>query len=133
MQQFTYLVLLFVWAAPVIALHWLVGAPELRRNARILVPAIAIPTIYLTLADGVAIGSGVWEISHELTVGWRVGSVVFEEAIFFFLTNVMVAQSILLFLLPEPRMRVWRLVKRLRGRADTPADVQSHGAQPNQG
>lgn len=104
-EHLTYLALLFGWAAPVIALHWIVGAAELRARFGLLAIAVLLPTVYLALADAVAIGSGVWSISEELTVGWRAGSLVFEEVIFFFLTNVLVAQSIVLFLSPSARDR----------------------------
>jgi lycopene cyclase domain-containing protein len=115
-ESFTYLALLFGWAAPVIALHWGVGAPELRARFKVLVVAVLVPTVYLTLADAVAIGSGVWSISEELTLGVRAGSVVLEEALFFFLTNVLVAQSIILFLAPSARARAWRFARRIGGR-----------------
>ena len=115
-ERLTYLALLIGWAAPVIALHWLVGAPELRSRFRVLALGVLLPTVYLTLADAFAIGSGVWSISEELTIGLRVGSLVFEEALFFFLTNVLVAQSVILFLAPSARARAWRMARGLMRR-----------------
>lgn len=106
-EHLTYMALLLGWAVPVIGLHWLVGAPELRAHRAVLLPGILVPTLYLSLADTVAIGSGVWEISRDLTIGVRVGGLVFEEVVFFFLTNVMVAQSMILFLSPTARARAW--------------------------
>ena len=114
MEQYTYLALLLGWALPVIALHWLVGAPELRRHVRLLIPAIALPTLYLATADAIAISAGAWHISERLTMGLRWRGLVFEEALFFVLTNVMVAQSVVLFLEPEPRARVRRWLGRWR-------------------
>lgn len=111
-EHLTYLALLFGWALPVIGLHWMVGAPELKAHRRVLLIGVLVPTTYLSLADAAAIGSGVWEISRELTVGVRIGGLVLEEIIFFFLTNVMVAQSMILFLSPSARRRAWE-----RGRA----------------
>lgn len=111
MERFTYLLLLAVWAAPVIALHWIVGAPELRRSSRLLLVAIFIPTAYLAAADAIAITSGAWHLSDRLTLGIRWKGWVLEETLFFLLTNIMVAQSILLFLDPKPRERVWRRIK----------------------
>src|SRR5688500_924463 len=110
-DRLTYLALLIGWAAPVIALHWIVGAPELRARWKLLAVAILIPTAYLSLADAFAIGHGVWSISENLTIGWRIGSLVFEEAVFFFLTNVLVAQSIILFLSPTARRRAGRMAR----------------------
>jgi lycopene cyclase domain-containing protein len=123
-EQFTYLALLLGWAAPIIALHWIVGAPELRARWRLLVPAIAIPTVYLSLADAAAIGSGIWAISEDLTVGWRIGSLVFEEVVFFFLTNVLVAQSTVLFLSPTARARADRMARSLLGRGPSRRGVR---------
>jgi 15-cis-phytoene synthase/lycopene beta-cyclase len=108
MEQYTYLALLLGWALPVIALHWLVGASELRGHARVLIPAIVLPTLYLATADAIAISAGAWHISDRLTVGLRWRGLVFEEALFFLLTNVMVAQTVVLFLVPQPRARVGR-------------------------
>lgn len=124
LERFTYLALLIGWAAPVIALHWIVGAPELRARLKVLAIAVLVPTVYLSLADAVAIGSGVWAISEELTVGWRAGSLVFEEALFFFLTNVLVAQSIILFLSPSARDRADRIARSLLRRPRPPAAVR---------
>jgi lycopene cyclase domain-containing protein len=118
LERFTYLALLVGWAGPVIALHWLVGAPELIRHRRLLAVAIAVPTVYLTTADAIAIGSGVWAISEELTIGLRAGSLVFEEAFFFFLTSVMVSQSTVLFLSASARERALRMARRLLGRGE---------------
>ncbi len=113
LRQFTYLLLLLGWALPVIALHWAVGAPELRAHLRLLAVAILTPTVYLSLADAMAINAGIWSISEDLTLGWRIGTLVFEEAVFFFLTNVLVAQSIVLFLSPIARARAQHLARRM--------------------
>lgn len=113
-----YLALLFGWALPVIGLHWLVGAPELKAHRWVLLLGVLVPTAYLVLADTVAIGSGVWEISRTYTIGVRVGGLVLEEVIFFVLTNVMVAQSIILFLSPSARRRAWERGRSLLRRGD---------------
>lgn len=136
LERYTYLALLIGWAAPVIALHWIIGAPELRVRLRLLAVAVIVPTVYLSLADAVAIGSGVWSISEELTVGVRVRSLVLEEVLFFFLTNVLVAQSIILFLSPSARERADRMMRTLLRRAPNsptrcqgrPDAVDSQGA-----
>jgi lycopene cyclase domain-containing protein len=127
-EQFTYLALLLGWALPVIGLHWLVGAPELRRKLPLLAVAVLVPTVYLSLADAAAIGAGVWEISHDLTIGWRAGSLVFEEIVFFFLTNVMVAQSIVLLLSPSARKRAETIARRLVRRPSQVQEVSGPGA-----
>lgn len=113
MERFTYLLLLLPWALPVIALHWWVGAEELRAHRRVLVIAVLVPTVYLAAADALAVAGGAWHISSGLTLGLRVGGWVFEETLFFLLTNIMVAQSVILFLEPGPRLRVIALSRRV--------------------
>ncbi len=128
MERFIYLTLLLVWAVPVIALHRAVGAPDLRRRARTLIVAVVVPTAYLAIADAVAISSGAWHISNRLTLGVRWRGLVLEEALFFLLTNVMVAQSVILFLTPKVRARALRLVRRVVRRASRPGGVAGrHG------
>jgi lycopene cyclase domain-containing protein len=115
-DNLVYLALLLGWALPVLALHWIVGAPELLARWRLLVVAVGVPTVYLSVADAVAIGSGVWSISEELTLGLRAGSLVFEEVLFFLVTNLLVAQSVVLFLSPGARARADRLLHAARSR-----------------
>jgi lycopene beta-cyclase len=115
-ENLVYLSLLLGWALPVIALHWVFGAPELLARWKLLLVAVAVPTVYLSLADAVAIGSGIWSISEELSIGLRAGSLVFEEALFFLMTNVLVAQTIILFLSPSARGRAERLLRAGRAR-----------------
>lgn len=124
MGRFTYLALLLVWALPVLALHWAVGAPELRRHARLLLAAVLLPSVYLAVADGIAITAGAWHISDRLTLGVRWRGFVLEEALFFLLTNLMVAQSVVLFLAPEPGERVRRWLRGLRRGAAIRPDIE---------
>ncbi len=93
---FTYLALLLGWALPVIAFQWAVGHACLRANGRVLAPGVLIPTVYLSLADGLAIRNGIWTLSPTLTLGLAPLGIPVEEALFFFLTNVMVVQGLIL-------------------------------------
>jgi len=95
-----YLGLILAWAAPVIALIWLYMGPELSRMLRVLGLAVAVPTLYLWVADGVAIHQGIWDISQQYTLGPRPWGLPLEEAIFFLVTNILVALGTLLFLIP---------------------------------
>ena len=124
MEHLTYLALLTVWALPVIGLHWLVGAPELRRHARTLLIGVVVPTLYLTASDAIAITAGAWHISDDLILGPRWRGLVLEEVIFFVLTNVMLVQSLILFLEPEPRRRVWAWLHRARSRRSQSAPAE---------
>lgn len=105
----TYLVLELGWALPVIAVQWLAGPRCLWASRRPLLASIGVATAYLSLADAFAIANGIWSISSARTLALRVGPLPIEEAIFFLVTNVMVAQSIVLLRSDEPRSRLKRL------------------------
>jgi lycopene beta-cyclase len=92
----TYLVLETVWAIPVLALQWAVGRQALWDKRRILIVAIAVPTLYLSIADGFAIAHGIWRLHADRILGIRLGDLPIEEVLFFLLTNAMVAQSVVL-------------------------------------
>lgn len=96
-----YLGLILAWAMPVILLQWFFGGNHLLTNRKIFLLSIFIPTTYLWIADGLAIHWGIWGISETYTIGFSIGSLPFEEAIFFLVTNVMVAQGVILFVVME--------------------------------
>lgn len=99
-----YLGLILVWACPVLAGQWFYGGRCYRPLIGTLGVAVTAPTIYLWVVDRVAIGAGIWSISRRYTTGVHLLGLPIEEAIFFLLTNLLVAQGLLLFLLPLPRL-----------------------------
>lgn len=111
----TYLIYLAAWAAPVVALQWLAGGPELRARWRPLTAAAGLATLYLSAADRFALGSGIWTISPTRSSGVEVLGLPLEELLFFGLTNVMVVQSVTL--LTTPGMNAGRVLCRLRQHA----------------
>ena len=94
-EHLTYIALELGWALPPIILQWLVGWRLLQRERRAWLLGILIPTVYLALADSTALGV-VWTISPAKSLGIFVGNVPVEEVAFFFLTNTLVVQSVLL-------------------------------------
>jgi lycopene beta-cyclase len=96
----TYLGLILVWAAPVLALQWLYGGREIWARKRALALGVAVPTLYLWAADAVAIHLGIWEISTAHTLGPALGPLPLEEAVFFLVTNLLVVQGLLLLIAP---------------------------------
>lgn len=94
----TYLGLILAWAAPVLALQWAYAGPLIWRQRRALLLGVAVPTLYLWIADAVAIHLGIWRISERHTLGAAVGPLPLEEAVFFLGTNLLVVQGLLLFL-----------------------------------
>jgi lycopene beta-cyclase len=92
-----YLGLILSWAAPVMLIQWAFGGDYLFKNFLIYITGIAIPTIYLWIADAVAIRLNIWSISEKFTTGYKLFNLPIEEAIFFLSTNIMVVQGLLLF------------------------------------
>lgn len=100
-----YLGLILAWAAPVAAVQWAAGGAELVRHARLVGTAIAVPTVYLWLADRAALELGIWWISDAFTTGIAPLGLPLEEATFFLFTNVIVVQGLTLLVLLGPRLR----------------------------
>jgi lycopene beta-cyclase len=95
-----YMGLILAWAAPVVALMWLFAGPHLWRHVHVLGLAIGLPTLYLWVADAVAIRQGIWAISEEYTFRVNPFGLPIEEATFFLITNVLSAIGVLLFAIP---------------------------------
>ncbi len=93
-----YLGLILVWASPILALQWLVGGAQLWVRKRLWLSATLVPTLYLWIADRIAIGQGIWSISEVYTTGLQLFGLPIEEATFFLMTNFLVVQGLLLLL-----------------------------------
>ena len=96
-----YLGLILVWASPILALQWVIGAKQLWATKRTWLLGTLVPTLYLWVADRIAIGQGIWSISNAYTTGLHLFGLPFEEATFFLVTNLLVVQGVLLVLLLE--------------------------------
>jgi len=99
-----YMGLILVWACPVIAGMWMYAGQWLWAMRRAVLVSVTIPTVYLWIADAVAIRLGVWEISNTYTFGLQPLGLPIEEATFFLATNLLVVYGTLLFL-SEPSDR----------------------------
>lgn len=103
--RLTYLGLILAWAGPVLALLWTWKHRLLQSYARLVAVAVALPSMYLWVADRIAIGAGVWTITPDTSTGWAPLGLPIEEAVFFLLTNLLCVFSVLIFLnppLPSP-------------------------------
>ena len=96
-----YLGLILSWAVPVLILQWVLGGHYLLKNLKIFLITFIVPTIYLWIADALAIGWEIWAISEKFTMGLKFGTLPIEEAVFFLVTNLMVAQGLILFVVME--------------------------------
>lgn len=94
----TYLGLELVWALPPVIIQMAFGADILWSYRRIVGWGIGVPTIYLSLTDTVAITGGTWVIDPAQSTGLFIGSLPFEELIFFLLTNMLVVLGTVLVL-----------------------------------
>ncbi len=94
--HFTYLVFELVWAVPVLTVQWIVGWRDLRAAGRTWIAGVLLPTVYLSLADGVAIRNGIWVFQRSRILGLGFAGVPVEEVLFFLVTNALVAQAVIL-------------------------------------
>ena len=97
-MRWHYFVHLVGWAGPLIALQWAIGWRVFRRNLRAVFVPAAVMAVFLGSCDSVAIRSGVWTFDARQILGWWIGGVPMEEALFFLLTSLLVTQSLLLLL-----------------------------------
>ena len=100
MGHWTYLLSELLWALPVIAGQWALGHRTLRANWRLLAAGVLLPTLYLSIADALAIRVGIWTLNPDLTLNVWIGALPLEEGVFFLLTNTMLVQGLLLFGVP---------------------------------
>ena len=90
----SYLLILLLWAMPILALQWLVAPKALWRRRRLIVAAILLCGTYLSLCDHFAIARGIWQIREDGILGWRLqGHLPLEEALFFYLTVALCVQG----------------------------------------
>lgn len=117
--QLRYLGLLLLWAAPPLALQHAVAGDLLggRRPARAL---LALPVaLWLCAADRLALADGVWSIAPASSTGVLLLGLPLEEALFFLLTCVLVADGLLLAV--DARARARALVSRRPARTAVPS------------
>lgn len=110
-QPGTYLALELAWALPPLSLQLGFGADILWRRCRLVSCTVLVASLYLSAADALAIASHTWTISPALSTGLLLGGVLpIEEAIFFVLTNALIAFGVTLGLAPESQRRLesWR-------------------------
>jgi len=114
-----YLSLTLFWALPAIFPQILFGADILWHFRKALLLVILPPTVYLSLADIVALRAGTWTISSAHTSGVLFfGILPLEEIVFFLVTNALIAFGLTLMLsdLSQKRIAAWRL-KSFKGSA----------------
>jgi lycopene cyclase domain-containing protein len=112
----SYIVLILLWALPVIGLEFLIGGDILLRRWRIALPAILLPTCWLTVIDALASGAGfqLIDINQTLPVRLPLLNVPLEQTLFYGMTNTMLVCGLLLVSAPLMRQRLRTLFSLLR-------------------
>ena len=101
-----YMGLILAWAGPVLFVLWIYGGRLVWAFRRAFLVGVLVPTVYLWVADRIAIGLGIWSISEAYSFGFNPFGLPIEETTFFLVTNLLVVQGVLVFLhgdrLPSP-------------------------------
>ncbi len=112
-----YLGLILVWASPMLAIQWLYGGHDLWNLRRLWIKGCLPPTLYLWVADRLAIAAGIWHFPSHGISGLTLFGLPIEEALFFLVTNLLVVQGLILSLIavdrPGDRIGSW-IRKQLR-------------------
>jgi len=109
-----YLALILVWALPPLLIQIVYGGDILWHHGR-LIGGVIIPLgLYLSLADTVALGAGIWAISPDQSTGILLGTLPIEEALFFFATVTLLTFGLTLSLAEESRSRLRAILVDLR-------------------
>lgn len=104
-QPLTYLALLMAWALPPLMLQVGFGGDILWHYRKLVLLTLIPATVYLCVADALAIESGTWTINPEQSVNFFVGGLPFEELVFFLMTNVLISVGMTLMLARQSQER----------------------------
>ena len=113
----TYLSLTFAWALPAIVGQLAFGADILWHFRKLVATAILPIFLYLSVADLLAISSGIWTIDATQSTGIFIGTLPMEEAIFFLATVMLISFGLTLTLAYDGQARWMAWVPKILGRA----------------
>ncbi len=113
--NWTYLSMILFWALPPIVIQILFGADILWHYRKLVFWSIFVPGLYLSLMDIVALRDTTWSISPAHTTGILFfGILPLEEVVFFFVTNILIAFGMTLFLATVSQVRFAGIKKLLQ-------------------
>lgn len=123
-QPGTYIGLILIWSLPPVIFQLAFGGDILWCHRRSVFIVIVTSTLYLSLADSLAIGSGTWTIdpAQSLPVAKLGGVLPLEEFLFFLMTNVLVTFGVTLVMAEESHRRFRALAQRVRSRFSVTKD-----------
>ena len=96
--HFLYLGLILAWGCPVLLGMWVYAGAFIWHYRWPCFVALIIPTVYLWIADALAIRWGIWNIADRYSLNIDPLGLPVEEATFFLMTNLLVVQGAMLFL-----------------------------------
>ena len=118
--RWTYLSIILFWALPPISIQLLFGADILWHYRKLVFWSIAIPGVYLSLMDIVALKETTWSISASQTTGILFfGILPLEEVVFFFITNMLITFGMTLLMANVSQERFAEIRKRVQGWRET--------------
>lgn len=100
-----YLSLILVWGVLPIMLQIAYGADILWHHRTLVVLTILPVFLYISAADSLAIAAGIWTIDPAQSTGLFIGSLPFEEAVFFLITVVLISFGLTLSLARASQVR----------------------------
>ena len=103
-----YLGMILAAFGPVLTGLWLYGGPHFAALTGRWLPVVLIVGTYLSIADRIAIGEGIWHIAEATSTGVLVAGLPIEEAVFFYVTTLLSVWSVLLFLHGDRIPPFWR-------------------------
>lgn len=97
--RFHYAIHLFYWFLPILIGQWLLAWPILAPRWGWIALATVVCGGWLTLADGFAVRAGIWHFDERQITGHKIAGVLpWEEAAFFVVVSLLVAQSYIMLL-----------------------------------
>ncbi len=133
-EKATYLALIVVWAVPPMMLQLAFGADILWKYGRLLFLTIVPMTLYLGVADALAIDGGTWTINPEQTFHFLLGGILpIEEFIFFLVTNILITLGTTLLMAQESQERLAEYAKKLSAVSRQPEKLSAVSRQLSAG
>ena len=107
--KWAYLIHLLAWTLPLILLQLIVLVRHYKERAGAVLRAVLPPAfvigVYLSVADHLAISTGIWNFGEGRHLGVYLGLVPLEEVLFFLLTSLLVSLGLALFTARVSRAR----------------------------
>jgi lycopene cyclase domain-containing protein len=107
--KWAYLIHLLGWTLPLILFQLVALARHYQARTGAVLKAVLPPAfiigVYLSVADHLAISTGIWNFGEGKHLGVYLGLVPLEEVLFFLLTSVLVSLGLALFTALVSRVR----------------------------